>query len=224
MIGDRHALEARRHLARGREPLAVEARGEEVGEIPDRDRHLHRGFAHRHKMWLDLLALVAFGIEEVAKPRAQGGRRAIAERHQRVERRPSRRDRGFLGKAGEQPGFLGSGEIENLVADRDPASAALVLSSLEDAEGKVLQREIGAREIGRLDEAATCRIMRRVCLEHGAFLSRLRGAAVANAPAPRLSVRAPKRRRRRAIGPPDLRTGSRDAWRRRRPRPPPGSR
>ncbi len=166
VIGDRHALEVRPRPRRGREPLAVKARGEEIGEIADCGRQLIDRLAHRHE---DRSALPR---PSRARGRRHRGGCTSLDLNADAAWLPSairglslgpRREGGLSARPENKPGLPARGEIEDLVADRD-AALPPCRAPPEDAERQILEGKIGARQIGRLDEAATCGVVRRVGL------------------------------------------------------------
>ena len=99
MIGDRHIFVVRAERVVRVAPAAAIARmmnaGEEIGELADHGRQVHRALRGRVQQprgqRLDRGALGAVGGEQGGEPLAQREPRPGAERHQRVQRRSGRR-------------------------------------------------------------------------------------------------------------------------------------
>jgi len=138
--------------------------GIEIGVIADRGGQFQAAMGGAVKQTLgerqEFLRLGIFEIENLAEALAQGAARTGAQREKRIEA-ASRSGAGRLfGETGKEAGFERGAEIQNLVADGDPAAPRPVQRA-KDAERQILDREIGMAVAG-LDPAQPVRIMRLV--------------------------------------------------------------
>lgn|GEM_PF-3199311 len=103
------------------------------------------------------LGTLAQGLRQ-GQPQRARGRGAPA--HESIQARTGAQLQQFIDVAVESPGFGQAGEVQHLVADGDSAAECLVADAqAEHGERQILDREIGAVEVGRLDPAVKARVM-----------------------------------------------------------------
>ena len=200
VIGDRHifVIGAERVVRVAPAPAVPRMMdtGKEIGEFADRGRQMHRALGGRVQQprgkGFELGALGAVGGQEGGEPFAQHGARPGAERHQRVQRRPRCRLGRLPGIARKQPRFECRAEIEDHVADRDPAARRAACRA-EDAERQILYRKLGM-PIRRGNPTAAPRIMGLVDPAHHSSVVR---SPSANSAAARSSLFPPPKARRK---------------------------
>src|SRR5689334_15700807 len=89
--------------------------------------------------------------------------RSPAERHQRIQDGSAARVLDRLRQAAKLSALTAAGEIDDLIADSDTNSRRIAAAfALKHPEGQILNREVGARRIRRLDPASKSRVVRVV--------------------------------------------------------------
>ena len=160
VVADRHPLVVRQQRVVRPEHAAdvggVMHRGVEVGVVADGGGKQKLGVAHGDQDPVAEPAVDAIrgGVagEERARLPSDGTPGLPAEPQQRVERGGGEGGARAVGGTREPALVVAGGQVEDLVADRHPHArqVVLVIAAAEDAEGKILDREVRAA-LGRLD-------------------------------------------------------------------------
>jgi hypothetical protein len=135
----------------------------EVGVISDARRQQQLGIGHRDENPLTEPPLTTIrrriGGEQGTDLAPEGRPVVAAQCHQPVEGRRGACVRGMLRRPGESRELVGSGEVENSIADGHPYRRwVATVRAAEYAEWKILDRKVGLSP-GRFHPGCTCRIV-----------------------------------------------------------------
>ena len=111
----------------------------------------------------------------------QGAAHSRLEGHEGVEARPAAGLLHVGRHPAQQPPLRARGEVEDLVADRAADPGGSLAPVPEDAEGQVLDGEVGGGVVRRLDPAAERGVVRAVDLRDHASTPRARSSATGSA-------------------------------------------
>ena len=172
MIGNRHIFVVGHQRVVGSRDLSALARvmdaREEIGVVADVRRQMQRAGSSIVQQARSTAARIAIGGKNVRQALAQCATRARRQCEQWIQLRPRRCFGRIARHTGEQPSVQSRTNVENAIADRDPATR-FVAKHAEYAERQVLDGELRVAVGGR-DPAQARRIMR--CVDHVALPSR----------------------------------------------------
>ena len=171
VVADRHPLVVRQQRLVGAKQLADRRRvmnaGVEVGVVADAARHAHLGLRLRDEARSQRRGLFAAVAQRLRQGRTNRASIGMAARHERVEVALRQRHERIARRITPGAARAGPTQVEHLVADGHADAPSLVAAGAAKAPiGKVLQREVARRIVGRGDPALQRGVVSRVDRAH----------------------------------------------------------